>query len=701
MLHIQDKIQYAEKLLLQLEKLGSSEQKAAFLREKIPQNDNFLDWLTLLPPYEQYLLLCPAVLKQGEKLYSQKTDKLTELLKTLDDIERFYENIGGIIGYHLAVLRLLSAQEEVHQQLYQQPPKIDIQNPTEDVLAAIRSGIEQLEQLAELYPVGGAGDRLALMCPNEQEPLPAAQLPFLGRTLLEGLIQDLQAREYLHFQLVGKQCVTPVALMTSHEKANDYHIKKILEDNDYFGRTESAFKLFKQPMVPLMTDQGEWVVTEPMQLHLKPGGHGAIWRLAIREGVFDWFQKLGKKKGLVRQINNPIAGIDYGLLAFTGIGLKKDKAFGFAACPRRVHNAEGTDVLVETQEDGGYTYTLSNIEYTEFEKRGIEDRPADASGVYSAFPANTNILFFDIEEIRKAVQKNPIPGMILNMKAKMRVNGSETFVGRLESTMQNISDVIVSRFKTKPSEQQLREIPVYLTYNERRKTLSVTKNSFDPQKSPSGTPEGCFHEWMENIAELFALCKMELPSLPSVNDYLKHGPSFNIHYHPALGPLFAIIAQKIRGGSLKDGSELILRIAQLELVNLQLDGSLIIHAESVMGKVDEKGILQYGIDNGKCALINCKVRNSGITKNRSNVYWKQEINREESLHIAIEGNGEFFAEDVTFNGSMHILVPDQHRVVATAKNGEIVLTKTRIQKPTWYWKYSFDSSDRIVLDNVR
>jgi hypothetical protein len=696
LIHLQHKIQLAEDLLKNLQKLDSPEQKASFLLEKDKKNAH---WIQQFSAYEQYLLLCPIVLGQGKPFIGREKNELQALLVTLDDVERFYETIGGIIGYHLAVLKLLAEQKEVHKQEYLQPVQIDIQELSDEVYASIRSGIEQLHLLAELYPVGGAGDRLALICPEEFEPLPAAQLPFLGVTLLEGLIRDLQAREYLHFQLTGNQVTTPVALMTSHEKANDLRMTRILEENLHFGRPAASFRLFKQPMVPVMTDEGDWVITKPMQLQLKPGGHGAVWRLAVREGVFDWFQSQGRTKGLVRQINNPIAGIDYGLLAFTGIGLAEDKAFGFAACPRMVHNAEGTDVLVETKDENGYTYTLSNIEYTEFERRGIEDRPAEKDGVYSAFPANTNILFFDIDQIRSAVKINPIPGMILNMKSKMNIDDREVAVGRLESTMQNISDVIASHFNTKPSEESLMQMPVYLTYNVRRKTLSVAKNSYDSKKSAVGTPEGCFYELMENMHDVFSLCGVSLPPLPTMQTYLQSGPSFHIHYHPALGPLFYVIAQKIRGGKLKEHSELILHIAEIELVNLDLDGSFLIHAEHIMGKVNASGILTYGPDNGKCTLLNCKVVNKGVEKNSTHQYWKQDITRTESLHIDIQGNGEFFAENVTFKGSCHIVVRDQHRVVVEEKDGKLVLTETKISKPTWNWRYSFDRLNKIVLDN--
>lgn len=38
----------------------------------------------------------------------------------------------------------------------------------------------------------GAGDRLGLQCPETGECMPAAVLPYCGRTMLEGLMRDLQ-----------------------------------------------------------------------------------------------------------------------------------------------------------------------------------------------------------------------------------------------------------------------------------------------------------------------------------------------------------------------------------------------------------------------------------------------------------------------------------------------------------------------------
>jgi len=58
--------------------------------------------------------------------------------------------------------------------------------------------------MAEIYPVGGAADRLRLQDEKTGSFLPAAQLLFGGKTLLESMIADLSAREYVHYKLFGR-----------------------------------------------------------------------------------------------------------------------------------------------------------------------------------------------------------------------------------------------------------------------------------------------------------------------------------------------------------------------------------------------------------------------------------------------------------------------------------------------------------------
>lgn len=52
-----------------------------------------------------------------------------------------------------------------------------------------------------------------------------------------------------------------------------------------------------------------------------------------------------------------------------------------------------------------------------------------------------------------------------------------------------------------------------------------------------------------------------------MEQYLEKGPGFIFLYHPALGPLWDVISQKIRGGALMHGSELVLEVSPLIVTN--------------------------------------------------------------------------------------------------------------------------------------
>lgn len=55
-----------------------------------------------------------------------------------------------------------------------------------------------------------------------------------------------KAREFLYFKLNGKQCITPVAIMTSSAKNNHKRITSLCERLGWFGRGRASFKLFEQ-----------------------------------------------------------------------------------------------------------------------------------------------------------------------------------------------------------------------------------------------------------------------------------------------------------------------------------------------------------------------------------------------------------------------------------------------------------------------
>ena len=408
-----------------------------------------------------YCILCLLEIGQAHVLSALVDDRsvngayraaLDRLSLSLDGVEEFYDSIGGMAGYQLTALGIMlggdGGDEGGRRGETRAPTATDMLVPegldirSDEARSSVLAGIASMGQMAEIYPLGGAGDRLGLQCERTGDSLPTAVLPYCGRSLLEHLIRDVQGREYLHYRLFGcdtevdelrsrekRNRRTPIAVMTSMAKGNHNRVMQLFQANNWFGRGQESFKLFQQPMVPMVkADDGRWAMSGPCELVMKPGGHGVIWKLMLDNGVFDWLKEHDARSAIVRQISNPMAGQDSTLLALGGAGVAGDKAFGFASCERVVGAAEGMNVLLrETDAEGKTTCRISNVEYTEFTKYGIEDKAVNVSN-YSLFPANTNVLYLGLDHVEDKVQQGVregtteaiLPGMILNLNKSDR-----------------------------------------------------------------------------------------------------------------------------------------------------------------------------------------------------------------------------------------------------------------------------------------
>ncbi|MCH9631040.1 MAG: hypothetical protein S4CHLAM37_10520 [Chlamydiia bacterium] len=694
-----------EKKLLFLE--NHKEVKDYFSKRK-----NFRKLLSSFSSLELYLLYALVVMDQINHLLTFKDEKalanvlaVKKFLLDLVDVDSFYEKEGGVIGYHLRSLKLLQERnfpKEVNiSEKYYPPEGIDLTSASPEIEEDVIFGIKSIKEMAEIYPVGGAADRLHLQDEKTHFDLPAARLEFLGKTLLEGMIRDLWAKEYLYFKLFGEQVTTPIALMTSNEKCNDTLIKEIVNDTGGFQRPKDSYKFFTQPLVPTFTEEGKWCLRKPMELLLKPGGHGVIWMLALKKKVFKWLSLQNRKKAIVRQINNPMAGVDLGVLALFGIGCKENKAFGFASCSRRVKTSEGMNILKEVPTEDGYSVVLSNIEYCDFQKFGVQDIPKNPDEPYSVFPSNTNILFADLKAVEEVTESLPFPGMLVNFKEMKHsdANGVESVskVARLELLMQNIADGFSKPCTKSIEDEPCKDLPTFITFNKRRKTISPTKKQFVPGSGLVETAHGCFYDYLKNAEELLSeFCGFDIPDLPNEEDFLEKGPSFLFMYHPALGPLYSTIAQKLVSGFFHYGAELQLEIADVYIKSMTLNGSLIVHTESVLGDVVDNN-LRFSDNTGKCILKNVRIVNKGIDRSCENIYWKNSVERKESCMIDLQGNSEFIAEDVTLHGDLLISVKDGERLTAKNKEGEVVFIREKITDAKPLWNYTL-SNNLIKLE---
>jgi hypothetical protein len=497
------------------------------------------------------------------------------------------------------------------------------------------------------------------------------------------LVRDLQGREYLYYKLTGRQIETPILLMTSEEAQNHNQIMALCEERGWFGRAPGSFHFVTQPMVPMVTQEGRWVTKSPGELWLKPGGHGVLWHLAMTHGAVDWLRNLGRRRVLVRQINNPLAGYDDGMLAFCGMGVLHGKKWGFASCPRLVGASEGMVVLREQNHE----LALTNVEYTDFVRHGIEDVPASGDSSHSVFPSNTNLLFADLEAVAEADEKISFPGLLINWKHKHK---GDQLVGRLEATMQNLADAF-----SIPVGSDLNELPSYLTYGLRHKTISAIKRTYRPGHLAE-TPQQAFYDLLRNHYEILQQhCGFELPPLLGLDPDDPRGPTCTFLPHPSLGPLFEIIGQKIRGGRMAPFSELILDITNCDISNLDLNGRLHIEAHALMGHY-EQGRLHYSEQTGRCRLRDVTVRTTGWQPAPLGDRWTRRAPRDGLLHIILHGDAEIDAENVMLSGPATIEVPAHHRLVLRPNSRTLV----PIDAPSWEWHYAVSDEARIILTCV-
>lgn len=701
-----------------------------------------------LHPRQAYSLVCVVAIGQEHVLRVLPTrgalsEALEYLSSNLAHVEEFYDSIGGLAGYQLQCLQLIEehkcqdstsstpdARCRSNDVEYLVPSGLDLAKDTNAAAEATARGLAGLPQMAEIYPLGGAGDRLGLCCEKTGDSLPTAVLPYVGRTLLEVLMRDLQAREYLYYKVYGKQVTTPVAVMTSAVKGNHWRVQELFRQAHWFGRGHESFRLFPQPLVPVIAaDNGQWLMDAPLEPIMKPGGHGVIWKLMLDAGVFDWLERSNRTSAIVRQISNPMAGQDTTLLALSGEGLRGSHAFGFASCERVVGAAEGMNVMLKRQLSGfdQCSYHITNLEYTEFERLGIEDKGATEGSEYSAFPANTNVLFLGLKKIEAKVRESVeagttdaiLPGMILNLKKETTHRDLErgietrTKAGRLECTMQNLADCfgVSSTSCTVPSFTQL---DTFMVYGPRRKVTSSAKRQRNPGSTKiHQTPDGSLYDLLHNASDMMTQAGMEMPPLGSVREYLDNGPGYLFFFHPALGPLWSVVGQKIRGGRMASRSEVQLEVAEAEIQGLDVDGSFLVLADSVLGHfeefsngpAEEEGRrLVFSDRCGRVRMHNVKIRNAGIDWSApDNVYWRHRVSRKESCRIVLHGTAEFEATDVILQGDVTYEVPDGYRMRVTSAEGadgeqpHVDLCRLDGTGPTWRWEYFMTDDGAVEL----
>ena len=222
------------------------------------------------------------------------------------------------------------------------------------------------------------------------------------------------------------------------------------------------------------------------------------------------------------------------------------------------------------------------------------------------------------------------------------------------------------------------------------------------------TPDGSFYDLMLNGRELLGACGFSVPEVGSVPEYLESGPGFVFIFHPALGPLWEVVAQKLRGGRLAPRAELQLEVAEADVEGLALKGSLRVLAHAPLGHTTKRAQqggqpeprLEYSQRCGRVRLRNVRVANRGVDwGSPRNIHWRHKLDRHESCLVTLHGYSEFEAWDVDLPGDLRFEVPDGQRMVVTAgaAGGLQTALEPLSADPTWRWEYCLQPGGRIQL----
>ncbi|MFZ4772795.1 MAG: UTP--glucose-1-phosphate uridylyltransferase [Chlamydiia bacterium] len=333
--------------------------------------------------------------------------RLQNLLIWLDEIDQFFLKLGGLRGFQQKISALLEPEKTILPALIPYEPLRLVENEQ-----TFQGGILLQEDLVEIIVLGGAAERLNFIDQATLEPLPAFLYPFMGKPLLEWLVEDVISRETLFHEKTLRHVTTPIIFMTSMSKNNHELLKKYLISKDFFGRSSESFIFLDQPLVPYVDRHGFWLLDAGKNVIKNPCGHGALWNLLLKTGTLDRIE-MAKKFALIRQINNPMTAFFDSIPLFLK-NVEQAKGKFSILCTDAIPGMKEGKIL--RLEGGNFT----NFEYT-------QEYGAHLEGF-----SNVNAIVVSLDRLKHEIEKDPFPGLLLNFKGGDRA--------RFEMSMQNLMD---------------------------------------------------------------------------------------------------------------------------------------------------------------------------------------------------------------------------------------------------------------------
>ncbi len=539
------------------------------------------------------------------------------LINQLERLDNFYYKQGGFFNYQLEFSKCVNKKRKYNLRNFSSCSFYDVNSLSQSEISLnIFLGIKALLETGFFILSGGKAERFF----NSKSEGSMASLEFFKKSLLERIIEDVEGLETLYERFFNKKITIPIVIMvSSSEPINSSFFSKIKKTDRYLN---GFFKILIQSDFPVISSEGLFLLDKNGELVMFPGGHGMLWKEAYEQGFFHYFKSLGINHILIRQINNPLAGLNENLLLLLGTSCVNNKFFGVISCAKDRHFSEGVWVKLHNKN----TYSYVNIEYVQFPF--FDDRLIEEA------PANTNILYFNLKKNWNRLSKLPRFNHILNMKTLTIKNNEKNYfvlAGRLECLVQDFTKLF--------NDDECSSSSVIILHSLREKVISSIKRPLG--KNYLETPEKAFFDYLNCSRELLRLCHILLPKRRSWDDFLNLGPEFIFDYHPSLGPLYSLIQKKIYQGSFFENSIVELNIMKVFFRNLNVAGHFVVNSTL----------------SGKCIMRNVEIKNRGSFFENPRESWKGKLCTQECLKIVLNENAKIYAENLVLEGNISIEVP--------------------------------------------
>ncbi len=239
----------------------------------------------------------------AERLRELGQDHIARLLEGEADPSRRALIERDLAGVDLALVSRLMRGESLYT-----PPGGDVE-PADIIPASFASSTEAGEavsrgndllasgRVAAVIVAGGQGSRLGIDAPKGVVEV----TPVRGKRLFCLFAEKILALKRLFGHAV------PLFVMTSRE--NDAPTRTYFQEKGFFGLGDQNVHFFVQGVLPSVSPEGRFILSEAGGVFMNPDGHGGTFRALRDNGCLDLMASAGIEEIFYFQVDNPLVKV--------------------------------------------------------------------------------------------------------------------------------------------------------------------------------------------------------------------------------------------------------------------------------------------------------------------------------------------------------------------------------------------------------